>query len=331
MNKIYKLKMSLTQLELDNLKKWEYKVVDKSITTEYFKKFWNKCESFISPKISPNLITFTGFLLLFTNYILSSLYVDSYPTFTVLYVAISTHIYSHLDAIDGIHARNTKTSSPLGELIDHICDTIGLIFIILSMCNIFKIDDINVLTYTTLTGMLGFQFFHIQAYLYKGVEFGKYTGPTELLSIYSMIILLKVFINISDNEYVYIINILSPYVLLLFFGGNIYYMYTRLKYYIFNILIFTILYTIIGFSILFNQDYTIYYLFNICLNVCVLTCDFIISKMANKNINIFLVKIFLLSRFNDILGICMSIYYIISSLKEIANFMGLNIILHNLK
>jgi phosphatidylglycerophosphate synthase len=322
--------MSLNKLELDNLKKWEYKVTDKSITTEYYKKYWILIESYISPKISPNLITFTGFFLLFTNYILTSSFLDYYPTLISIYVAISTQIYCHLDALDGIHARNTKTSSPLGELVDHICDTIGLIFIILSMCNILKIDDINVMTYTTLTGMIGFQFFHIQAYLYKGVEFGRYTGPTELLSLYSIVILLKVF-NLFDNNNLYMINIIAPYVLLGFFFGNLYYMYTRLKYYLVNILIFTALYTIIGFSVLFNQNYNTYYLFNICLNLCALTCDFIISKMANKNLNMFLIKLFLLSRFNDILGIGLSMFYIVASLKEIANFLGLNLLYHNLK
>ena len=181
--------MFLSPNELDNIAKWQYKVTDNSISTKYYKNFWNLCESYISPKISPNLISFTGFFLIISNYILSSIYYTDFPVFISLYVAISTQIYCHLDAIDGIHARNTKTSSTLGELVDHVCDTIGLIFIILSFCNIFNIFDISIRTYVTLTGMIGFQFFHIQAYLYKGVEFGKYTGPVELLTLYSFIIL----------------------------------------------------------------------------------------------------------------------------------------------
>ena len=67
---------------------------------------------------------------------------QTYPLSILFYVTISTQIYCHLDAIDGIHARNTKTSSPLGELVDHICDTFGLIFIVLTFCNIYNINNI---------------------------------------------------------------------------------------------------------------------------------------------------------------------------------------------
>ena len=223
--------MFLSPNELDNIAKWQYKVTDNSISTKYYKNFWNLCESYISPKISPNLISFTGFFLIISNYILSSIYYTDFPVFISLYVAISTQIYCHLDAIDGIHARNTKTSSTLGELVDHVCDTIGLIFIILSFCNIFNIFDISIRTYVTLTGMIGFQFFHIQAYLYKGVEFGKYTGPVELLTLYSFIILGKTFGLINENHFTDAVSFLIPYVFMIFFCGNTYYVMEKFNKY----------------------------------------------------------------------------------------------------
>lgn len=324
--------MFLTPNELDNIKKWQYKVTDNSISTKFYKNFWNHCESYISPKISPNIISFTGFFFILSNYIISSFCYNEYPILVGLYVALSTQIYCHLDALDGIHARNTKTSSPLGELVDHICDTIGLIFIILSFCNIFNINDIYTQIYTTLTGMLGFQFFHIQAYLYKGVEFGKYTGPTELLTIYSLTIFAKTIGLINDFHFNEIISILIPYVFIIFFCGNTYYIINKFDKYIHiqNLIIFIILYFITLCSILFS-NYTKLYMFNMCLNLCVLTSEFILSKMCNKNLSYFLLLIFILSQINNIFAISCSIYYIFNMLKSIANHMNLNLIYHNLK
>lgn len=325
--------MSLSQSELNTIKQWQYKVNDNSITTQFYKKFWYKCESYISPKISPNVISFTGFFLLVSNFILTYLYHDYYPLMIELYVIISTQIYCHLDAIDGIHARNTKTSSPLGELVDHICDTIGLIFLILTFAYIFDITNINTLTYTTMTGMLGFQFFHIQAYFYKNVEFGRYTGPIEILTLYCILILAKI-CNILNNTHFELVNVLSLYVFLIFFIGNIYYMFKNIRNYLdmINVLIFLTIYFITLISMYnMSNNYDMYYLFNICLNMCVLTCDFIISKMGSKCLNKFLLKLFILSRFNNVFGICFSLYYICASLNDIASHMGLNILYHNLK
>lgn len=324
--------MSLSELELNNIKNWQYKVIDNAITTKFYKNFWYKCESYISPKISPNIISFTGFFLILSNCLITYLLHELYPLIVEIYVIISTQIYCHLDAIDGIHARNTKTSSPLGELIDHICDTIGLIFIILTFAKIYNIIDIQTLVYITLSGMFGFQFFHIQAYFYKGVEFGKYSGPVEILTIYCLLILLKT-LNILDETHFNFVNILSPFVMFIFLIGNSYYMIKNIKNYLdlINNLIFLSIYIITIINLYSTKIYDMYYLFNICLNMCVLTSDFIISKMANKQINQIILWIFILSRLNNIFGIFLSIFYILSTLKQIANHMRLNIIYHNIK
>ena len=330
--------MFLASDELNKLSKWKYNVQDNSITTKLFKNFWNKCESYISPQISPNIITFTGFIFLLSNYILSYLYYDKYSLFIELYVILSTQIYCHLDAIDGIHARNTNTSSPLGELLDHICDAIGLIFIILTFCNIFNIDDIKLQICITLCGMLIFQSYHIKAYLQNIVEFGKYSGPTEMLLGYCIIIFLKSLNIISGPVFNSYLNTglyyIIPTLIVIINYMNIYIFYNKCNYVsLVNQIIFTILYFIVYISIFFNLYYqsNIYYIFNICLNICVLTCDLIISKMANKNINIFLIIIFICCRINNIFGIIISMYYIIICLYDIAKFLKINLIYHNLK
>ena len=53
--------------------------------------------------------------------------------------SISLNIVGTLDAIDGKHARRTKRSSPLGQLMDHGCDSMDnfLFCIVLSQAYLF--------------------------------------------------------------------------------------------------------------------------------------------------------------------------------------------------
>ncbi len=47
------------------------------------------------------------------------------PGWACYLCALGLFIYQSLDAIDGKQARRTKSSSPLGELFDHGCDSIS--------------------------------------------------------------------------------------------------------------------------------------------------------------------------------------------------------------
>ena len=56
------------------------------------------------------------------------------PWPATLAAAVGLFLYQSLDAIDGKQARRTGTSSPLGELFDHGCDSLstGLLLVELS-------------------------------------------------------------------------------------------------------------------------------------------------------------------------------------------------------
>lgn len=56
------------------------------------------------------------------------------PRWTCLLCAFGLFVYQSLDSIDGKQARRTNTSSPLGELFDHGCDSISTVFVALSAC-----------------------------------------------------------------------------------------------------------------------------------------------------------------------------------------------------
>ena len=47
------------------------------------------------------------------------------PRFSCFLCGLGLFVYQTLDAIDGKQARRTNSSSPLGELFDHGCDSLS--------------------------------------------------------------------------------------------------------------------------------------------------------------------------------------------------------------
>ncbi len=52
-------------------------------------------------------------------------YRNQSPRWAALLCAVGIFVYQTLDAIDGKQARRTNSSSPLGELFDHGCDSLS--------------------------------------------------------------------------------------------------------------------------------------------------------------------------------------------------------------
>jgi phosphatidylglycerophosphate synthase len=100
--------------------------------------FWEWVDSLIPVTIAPNVITFVGFVIMAASNLLMLCYDQSLtkplPSWVYVVVAIAQFIYQTLDAVDGKHARKTKSSSPLGQLFDHGCDSFSVTFLILSVC-----------------------------------------------------------------------------------------------------------------------------------------------------------------------------------------------------
>ncbi len=61
------------------------------------------------------------------------------PSYCFFFAAFCIFVYSTLDAIDGKQARRTKSSSPLGQLFDHGCDSFSITFFILAICQSAKL------------------------------------------------------------------------------------------------------------------------------------------------------------------------------------------------
>ena len=73
---------------------------------------------------------------------------------TLLLFGTCIFVYQTLDNIDGKQARRTGTSSPLGMLMDHGCDALGVSFLTLGVASISLVDSTDKIMFTGQMGVL---------------------------------------------------------------------------------------------------------------------------------------------------------------------------------
>jgi ethanolaminephosphotransferase len=116
----------LTDKARINLHQYQYKGSDASLFSKLLNPFWEACVKFIPSWMAPNMVTFLGFIgvvLAFGVMIMFNPRLDrDVPAWVSWFCAIMLFFYQTMDAIDGKHARNTKSGSVLGELFDHGVD-----------------------------------------------------------------------------------------------------------------------------------------------------------------------------------------------------------------
>ncbi|XP_054269902.1 choline/ethanolaminephosphotransferase 1 isoform X2 [Macrosteles quadrilineatus] len=128
----------LSAAQLKRLGEHKYKYDSCSLLDPYLQVYWNWLVSKVPIWLAPNLITILGLLVnILTTLLLVWFSPDAKseaPRWAFLLCALGLFIYQSLDAIDGKQARRTDSSSPLGELFDHGCDSISTVFVALSAC-----------------------------------------------------------------------------------------------------------------------------------------------------------------------------------------------------
>lgn len=117
----------------DNLKRlseYKYASEDRSLMTKYFlKPFWQKFVHIFPLWMAPNVVTLSGlgFIIinLLTVFYYDPLLLSDCPSWCYYSYAVGLFLYQTFDACDGIHARRTGQSGPLGELFDHCVDAVN--------------------------------------------------------------------------------------------------------------------------------------------------------------------------------------------------------------
>lgn len=128
----------LSDQQLKKLGEHKYSSSCQSLLDPAMQKFWNWFIKLVPLWIAPNLITMVG---LGINIVTTLVLVAYCPTateippwWTTALCALGLFIYQTLDAIDGKQARRTNTSTPLGELFDHGCDSMSTVFVSVASC-----------------------------------------------------------------------------------------------------------------------------------------------------------------------------------------------------
>nr|CAD7195235.1 unnamed protein product [Timema douglasi] len=128
-NMLFYREKLLSPTQLKRLGEHKYSYSSSSLLDPFLQPYWNWLVSKVPPWLAPNLITVVGLIInIVTTLILVWFSPDARgeaPRWACLICALGLFVYQSLDAIDGKQARLTGTSTPLGELFDHGCDSIS--------------------------------------------------------------------------------------------------------------------------------------------------------------------------------------------------------------
>lgn len=142
----------IPQHAIKHLDEYKYQSEDRSIITKYIlKPFWSKFERIFPVWMAPNMVTLLGLMFIVISDILV-FYFDPYynvvsPKWVYFYHAFAVFMYQTFDACDGIHARRTGQSSPLGELFDHCCDSMNTTLMVIQFASVANLTCNNPLIF----------------------------------------------------------------------------------------------------------------------------------------------------------------------------------------
>ena len=137
---------------LEGFSRYKYSCKDTNPLSVYvLHPFWNKVVLLYPKWVAPNLLTLLGFICGVTAYLIpaaldytfissSSLETNTISPLAWISVAILFFLAHTLDGTDGKQARRTGSSSPVGELFDHGCDSWSTVFMTCTFFSVFGVD-----------------------------------------------------------------------------------------------------------------------------------------------------------------------------------------------
>ncbi len=125
------------------------------------------------------------------------------PTWMYFVFVLLIFLGQTLDAIDGKHARNTKRSSPLGQLMDHGCDAFSNSFVIIMIAQAHCMGNSFFVVLAQVLVQLPFYTFTWEEY-HTGILITHLNnlGVTEFQFIGMIVLLIPVFLGHSFSKLV---------------------------------------------------------------------------------------------------------------------------------
>lgn len=255
----------LSEEDLRNLDLYEYHGGEYSYIDNFLNPFWYKVAYAFPNWFAPNLITLTGLIINILAALLVAVYDPALkgeaPGWVYLNAAICLQIYATLDAADGKQARRLNASSPLGQIFDHGCDAVNLIFIVIMTCAGIGLG----LGHTTAIAVISMGAFFAAAQLLEYqtnilVAGSKVFGVTEAMLIVSLSLVISCFFGtgIFSMDVVPFLPFLKSYM-----------SHCPAKYFVFVVMVFAIAITCFSFLI----------------KPCFDECPIPVEKRGNKNVS----------------------------------------------
>ncbi len=132
----------ITKEEIVTLKNYKYQSTPPTPLDKFLNPFWIYCTELLPMWMAPNLVTFIGFIFaVLGNVVMVTASNDmgaTIPSWALLLNAICVFVYQTFDSMDGKQARRTKSSSILGQLFDHGCDSFLIPFYAVNLMQVLK-------------------------------------------------------------------------------------------------------------------------------------------------------------------------------------------------
>ncbi|CAI4229782.1 unnamed protein product [Auanema sp. JU1783] len=189
----------MTPDELRRLSAHKYSAVDTSWLDELcMKTFWDKVVELYPMWLAPNLITLIGLIVNLLTVLILTYFcptaTEVAPSWAYLLAALGLFMYQTLDATDGKQSRRTGTSSPLGELFDHGCDSISQVFVTLNVCYALQLGELrNSAWLVCVLSLSLFYCAHWSTYCTGKLKFARFDVTEAQMTVISMLLTTGIF------------------------------------------------------------------------------------------------------------------------------------------
>ncbi|XP_075065384.1 cholinephosphotransferase 1 isoform X1 [Mixophyes fleayi] len=195
----------LTALQLRRLEEHKYSASGCSLVEPIMQIYWNWLVTKVPLWMAPNTITMVGLVMNVITTLIVIYYcptaTEEAPSWALLLCAVGLFVYQSLDAIDGKQARRTNSSSPLGELFDHGCDSISIVFVAVGTIAAVRLGTLpSWMFYCCFVSMFMFFCAQWQTYVSGTLRFGV-IDVTELQLSVTMVFLLSAFCGTTVWDY----------------------------------------------------------------------------------------------------------------------------------
>jgi ethanolaminephosphotransferase len=139
------------------IRKFKYKGGNLSISYNFiWSPLAEQVLKIIPSSWAPNTITVAGLIIhIITTIILIAQgpFGSPAPSWALFLHGVGVFLYQTLDNVDGKQARKYHNSTPLGMIMDHGCDALGLVFLTLGMGKIICLDNFELIVWVFTFGI----------------------------------------------------------------------------------------------------------------------------------------------------------------------------------